>query len=681
MASSVKRPRAAARSKFRPAHFMGFVALALVAGAGYFAVRWVISNQPAPGTAPTSPSRIQELIPGRIVEALSGVSAGPDQPRAPEAGAMESAAGIGDAMMPPFDAAVSGLSVQTRDTLRLRYNLGLLKWHQNDTAGALASFQSVLDIDPQGQYGSRAFLQMGVIYHAARDYEHAINQFRKASILDAHDPLAAHNLGLALLHAGKTPEAVTELTRAAQLDGANAGILVNLGNAHLAAGNLPAAISAYRSAISNDPEGATARFNLGLALYKSRDLTGAQEQFARSATTLQGSDKARAEAFAGMSAYERGLFGEAARAFGRAAEDEPATVNYRFNEAVALAKSGMRADAAQSYRKALTVASSDAAAWFGLGGVLYMDGQMAPALEAYNHGLSLDSTSTSALFTSGYILFSRGELSAAVTRFNAVIERHGPEASRAWVNLGLCLEAQGNLSAAADAYAKGDPADPRTFYNLGLVRRRMNNNAGAAEAFQRAVQLKPADERYQAALGDAYLESGRPDAALGAYQKALAASGEEDFELLIRMASIATRLERSADVSGYINRSLEAAHSGPDKARAFLAEGVWFDRKGDIAAALTSFRRAVTEDRTNPDVYFNLGVVLARVQSWDESVGALRTAIRLKPDNAPAWTQLGNVFAARGLKDEAARAYSEAVRIDSATVDATFNLQELNARH
>ncbi len=644
-----------------------------------------MKNQPAAGTAAPSATvdRLRALVPDQLVQALSSATtpagAGPDQPRPPSFAALEGTTGGSDAIGLPPEPAVAGLSVQTRDTLRLRYNLGLLKWHQGDTSGALAAFESVLEIDPQGQYGTRAFLQMGLIHHARRDYPAAITQFQKAATLDRSDPLAAHNLGLALLRAGRTEEALVELERAAKLDGANAGILMNLGNAHLAAGRNEPAIAAYRGAIQNDPSRADARFNLGLVLYKTGDFAGAQQEFAAAASALGGEVQARAAAWQGMAAYQRGFFDEAARAFNRAATGSGAASAYRFNEAVALARSGLRADAARAYRAALASAPRDAVSWFGLGGVLYLDGQAAEALAAYNQGLAVDSSASNALFTSGFILYERGEIAEAIRRFERVIALGGPEAPRAQVNLGLCLEAQGKLAEAAAAYAKGDPGDARTHYNLGLVRRRLDNHAGAVEAFQKAVQLKPESSLYQSALADAYLEAGRPDAALAAYQKALATSGREDFELLIRLAALATRLERDDEASGYINRALTAANSGPEKARAFLAEGVWFDKKGDMAAALTSFRRAAGEDRSNADVYYNLGVVLHRVQSWDEAVDALRTAIRLKPENAPAWTQLGNIFAARGLRDEAARAYAQAVRIDSAAVTATFNLQELNA--
>lgn len=684
--SAARRERGAVRpSRFRPAHAVALLVLLLVAVAGFFVVRAVMQGHESstPSAAPATAERLRSLVPDRIIDAFSGTpgpqGGPPGEPRLPAAGAIESTTGGSDAVGLPPEPALAGLSVQTRDTLRLRYNLGLLRWHQGDTDGALAAFRSVLEIDPQGQYGSRAFLQMGLIHFARRAYDAAAADFRKAVALDGNDPLAAHNLGLALLHAGKTPEAVAELSRAARLDGANAGILMNLGNAHLAAGQAGPAAAAYRGAIQIEPARADARFNLGLTLYRTQDYEGAQREFTAAAAALRGEPQARAHAWLGMAAYQRGFFDEAAKAFGRAAASAPGAVNYRFNEAVALARSGLRGEAARAYEAALSASARDAAAWFGLAGVLFLDGKASEALTAYNRGLAIDTTATAALFTSGFILYERGEMAEAVRRFERVIELRGPESARAQVNLGLCLEAQGKLEEAAAAYAKGDQEDPRTFYNLGLVRRRLLNHAGAVEAFQRAVLLKPTSSLYQSALGDAYLEAGRPDAALAAYQKALTAAGQEDFDLLLRISALATRLERSGEAEGFVRRSVQAARTGPEKARAFLAEGVLFDRKGDMAAALTSFRRAASEDRTNPDVYYNLGVVLARVQSWDEAVDALRTSIRLRSANAPAWTQLGNIFAARGLRDEAAQAYLQAVRIDSSTVEATFNLQELGA--
>jgi len=191
--------------------------------------------------------------------------------------------------------------------------------------------------------------------------------------------------------------------------------------------------------------------------------------------------------------------------------------------------------------------------------------------------------------------------------------------------------------------------------------------------------LKPNDAKYSAALADAYFEADMLPAAIGAYEKTLKNSGE-DFEILIRIAQLYIRIEKVDEAMKYIGRAKAAALTNEERARAYLAEGLIFDRRGDMDAALKAFRQAVAEDPRNPDAYYNLGVIEARLRSYDRAVDALRVAIRLKPENAAAHTQLGNIFAARGLREEAIREYETAVKIDSSAIEAAFNLKELSSR-
>jgi protein O-GlcNAc transferase len=664
------------------AHLLAFAALIAVIVGGFLVARWVIQNQgkdAPPSGSGTGERPVSALIPSRILDAMGLQSGG--GLRAPSLDAIESHfQNISEVPM-PADEEITGLSAQTRETLRLRYNLGLLRYHQNDTPGAVTAFRSVLEVDPQGVYGRRAFLQLGMIHLSEGQLPEAVRAFEKAVGLDPSDPYAAHNLGVAYLRTGRTADAIRLLDEAARLDAANSGILQNLGNAHLAAGSLDQARAAYEQALKVDGANFEARFNLGIVHYRANAWREAEDAFAAAVTGLAGAPRARGEAFLGMSRYQRGFFGPAAQAFANAASSDPSVASYRFNQGVALAKSGLPTEAADAFRAALKIDGRDAASWFGLGGVLYADARRDEALEAYSKGLEFDTRATGPLFTIGYIHLERGEVDAAMARFREVIriDPSGADALRAHVNLGLCHESRGELAEAAREYEAGDPKDPRTFYNLGLVRRKMNDPVHAVEAFQRASDLNPKEPKYAAALGDAYMEAQNPEAAVTAFERAVKEGGE-DFELLIRLAQITTRLSRLQEAENWLKRAIAVAKPGSERARAWITDGLLKDRRGLLDDALQSFRRATAEDRANPDAYYNLGVLHARLRDYDAAVDALRVAIRLKPGHADAHTQLGNIFAARGLREEAAAEYEAAVAIDSGQIEATFNLQELTGR-
>ncbi|PIU47299.1 MAG: hypothetical protein COS94_07960 [Candidatus Hydrogenedentes bacterium CG07_land_8_20_14_0_80_42_17] len=665
------------KNKLSIAHWIGITALLALLVAGGFVVKWILTNQNnlQSGNSKSGVSeQLTKIISPNLLNMIGGKSG--NEPREPHSDAIESLLAGSEEIPLPSEEKLSGLSVQTRETLRLRYNLGLLKFHQNDTPSAISAFKSVLDIDPQGAYGIRAFMQIGIIYSMSGNYSLAETYFRKVEALDPTNPLAEHHLGMSIYKMGRIQEAIQHLAKAATLDGANVGILQNLGNAYLSSKNFESAKKTFLQALEIDPNNFEIRFNLGLCYYRMNDLASAEEQFDKARAGLSGDNKARATAFLGITRYNRGFFGAAASAFKEAAELSSSNMDYRFNEGVALAKSGMPQDAAIAFRRALEISPRDAAAWFGLGSAYYMNGQKRESFDAYNKGLEIDTSASAPLFTTGFILMESGKVPEAAERFRKVVELGGQDALRAHVNLGLCYEAMGRLEDAAKEYRAGDPKDPRTFYNLGLILRKLGDKKGAVEAFLKATELKPTDARYAAALGDAYFEADMLSASVGAYDAALK-NGGDDFEILIRIAQLEARLEKNDLAQEFSQRAISTALNGSQKARAYLVQGLILDRKGDLDATLKAFRQAVASDPRNADAYYNLGVVEARLRSYDSAVDALRVAIRLNPNHAGAHTQLGNIFAARGLREEAIREYETAVRIDSSAVEATFNLKEL----
>lgn len=617
----------------------------------------------------------EKILPKDIAERIRRGAV--DEPRPPDVKSIESRTdGLAD-FDPIDDESLRSLSAQTRETLQTRYNLGLVKYYDGDTVGAIRAFRSVLDLDAQSVYGRRSFIQLGLIRDQAGMHDEAIEAFKNAVNLDPRDAVAAHNLGMAHFHAGNPGEAVRWLEKAAQLDAANSRFLQNLGNAWLASDNPERAEQAYREAIKLDPKNAEAHFNLGIQLHNSDRYEEAAGHLAAAADGLSGDAKARAYSFHGLTQYKRGLFGDAAESYRKAYQVKP-DVDHLFNRAVALAKSGLRDEAVKGFEQVVTAQPNDSHAWFGLGGAHYLSNQLDQALKAYEQGLRIAPNASGPLFTVGYILYQKGELDRAERAFERVIALGGEDAARARVNLGLIHEARGKVPDAISQYERGDPTDARTFYNLGLARRRISDHAGAVEAFQRAVELNPNEARYKIALAESYQEIRRPEAALASFEEALKTGGD-DFAVLIRLAKLATRLERRQDAREWIARALVVAERGEEKAQAWLAKAIYEGAVGDLDAALSALEEARKADPNNADVYYNLGVLYARQLRYDAAVDALQVAIRLRPDYASAYTQLGNIYYRRGLNGEAARAYERAVELDSAAIDAAFNLSQVRS--
>lgn len=71
------------------------------------------------------------------------------------------------------------------------------------------------------------------------------------------------------------------------------------------------------------------------------------------------------------------------------------------------------------------------------------------------------------------------------------------------------------------------------------------------------------------------------------------------------------------------------------------------------------------------------GIALARQARWDEAAAAFREALRQNPEQAAAWSNLGNVLKAQGRWDEAQRAFEKALALGPNDFETYVNLGSL----
>jgi tetratricopeptide (TPR) repeat protein len=87
---------------------------------------------------------------------------------------------------------------------------------------------------------------------------------------------------------------------------------------------------------------------------------------------------------------------------------------------------------------------------------------------------------------------------------------------------------------------------------------------------------------------------------------------------------------------------------------------------------------ATTDAAVNPNMtaeqWLNLSLAAYRGGHFLECIGAAQTAIRLKPDYAPAWNNIAAAYSSLHLYDLAIPAAQEALRLDPSSTLARNNL-------
>lgn len=132
--------------------------------------------------------------------------------------------------------------------------------HRAGAPEAESSYRAALERDP-GLHA--AWDGIGMIAHAARRWEAAIDALERAVALAPRLPTYRVHLGAALSRAGRAGEAIRALEAAIALDPRSTAAWVNLGNACQRAGDPDRAIEALERALALDPQRAAALNNLG----------------------------------------------------------------------------------------------------------------------------------------------------------------------------------------------------------------------------------------------------------------------------------------------------------------------------------------------------------------------------------------------------------------------------------
>ncbi len=294
----------------------------------------------------------------------------------------------------------------------------------------------------------------------------------------------------------------------------------------------------------------------------------------------------------------------------------------------------------------------------------------------------------------------------------------------------------------ATARLKTNPNDAGALNERASARVRLGRYAEAHEDLRRAVALDPKNADYQAGLGYVLWKVGRPAEAIAAERAALKLS-DANFTahyqlgrfLLLggdpkNLAEAATHLRRALELDprrSEVRFDLLTAYRAlgdqpnaiaqlnllqdarPADPRVTYADALLASDRGDLNAAINSFRDTLRLDPSLVGARQDLGLAYLKLKRWPEAVETFaemsrretdsveaayfyalalfnsgrvpdaereaRRALRLDAGASAAHTLLGIILASRGGADaEAAESLTQAVALNPASFDAQFYL-------
>jgi tetratricopeptide (TPR) repeat protein len=165
--------------------------------------------------------------------------------------------------------------------------------------------------------------------------------------------------------------------------------------------------------------------------------------------------------------------------------------------------------------------------------------------------------------------------------------------------------------------------------------------------FTAAVAAQPESAKAQRMLGGALVEAGRPDAAVAAFQRAIAIVGrpgtpqDRMAPALVELGVAFERLGRWPEAEGVYTRVLGA---DPRNADATWRLGVVRWGQGDRPGAIEAWERAVSLDPGHARALNDLGVAAYLAGNLDRAEDYWVRATRALPTLASAWYRLGNLY-------------------------------------
>ncbi|HEX7609312.1 MAG TPA: tetratricopeptide repeat protein, partial [Solirubrobacteraceae bacterium] len=533
-------------------------------------------------------------------------------------------------------------------------------------------FVRALEADPSSSVV--AFYLGETLYNQGRNDE-ALVSLQRAIQLNPDNPDAHYLLGFIYGDMGRHDEAKAANKRAIQLNPTLSHAHTNLAIDKYDSLNYESQLAARggRGAVNRmtvvEGEG-LAHYNLGLAFRQKGYFTEALREYRLGLD--RGEDRElvlqamaelhllRKDPAAALELYDRLLADRT---------DSPKMWNER---GVAQHQQGKYAEAAEDYRRALSLDARYALASNNLGVALYHGGDRDGAIDAFRAALAANPGFVKARVNLALLLTKARRLQLALEAYRQVLVTDGEHPS-AWNGIGLVLADLRKFEDARNAFARAIQARPdfaEAHYNMSFALSNLGDFDGALRETKRALELDPyyVPQKFALAID---LEYEDPDLSvvpdLGGEQRMTGEVGQFAFDPAL-MDSLFSELAPPPAPAPQVVLEADPYAMAAD----YLTKGLY-----DRATAETS--RAIARGGDEADGYGLLGDVLYRQGAYGDALERFRAARAVRPDHARAMrgeaqalTMLGRGAEARLVAEQILQSSPEDVEILMLVASARF---------
>jgi tetratricopeptide (TPR) repeat protein len=487
---------------------------------------------------------------------------------------------------------------------------------------------------------------LGEALQASRNLEDSIAVYRKAIALKPELSQAKVNLGKALAEKGLFGEAKEILSSVNKDTLTDAEAHYNLGVIFMREGAIGQATTEFERTLAINPKHAQAFNNLGVAWDARADTKKALDYFKKSTAV----DPTFAEAWfnEGMSYMKLNQQPQATKAFEQALKLEPGSSGPYVQLGSLYLKQGKKDRALEAFKKAIAANEDEDKSAIGFLQLRKLNAARSNT-DAYR-GLALT-------------LLAMGKVDEAVAALKTAVDKMPKDAS-ARLALGEAYMAQNNFDGAIAQLTERLSLEPSTDARLDLARAYARKRVAkqAEPLYRDVIKSEPDNRAAKMGLVDLYLSMGRYADAETMLKDALKAD-ENDLQALARLGILKSRMGRP-------NEALEPLEKVSTQnpllydARAEYAFLLFRGDPSNATRCINTMSDILTSEPRHVLSLHYLGVCLYGKGNKARAEESFKAAIAVDPNFAGAWFSLGELYENDGKKDEAKKAYEEAVKLD-----------------
>ncbi len=259
-----------------------------------------------------------------------------------------------------------------------------------------------------------------------------------------------------------------------------------------------------------------------------------------------------------------------------------------------------------------------------------------------------------------------------------------------FVEAGQSAAERGELASALTWYARGavfDPAAGLPWQRAAELLLESGDVIAAESALQQTLRLDQNDRPSWYLLGKILLDRGRPGEAVAAFEKGLAARGDQvgDSNFWFMIGHTFQRASALADPEAAweaYQLALDADSfviDGWQKAETYQRRGLLLERQRKLEQALQEYDRALMINPSHYAAHINKARALLGLGQDREAFELANRAIALQPDRKEAYWFLANYHRSRGETDQAIATLEKLLAIDPEDSAAQEMLDELRA--